>query len=242
MDKGTIMGFDLRSTILTAGAEPQKSSPAAVNIRSLQQSAKKNESRVRILVPDDYLVMSTRGGTRGDLYNIGGIIFPYTPSITYDVRADYATVNPVHSNYTQYFYKYSAAGAINITGKFTVQNEQDAINYVSTVHLLKSLTKMRFGSDSDAGAPPPVCRLYAYGKYVMDSIPISIATYKIDMPAEVDYFTLGKNPNSPNTTYGQTSVPISATISITCNPMYSRDEMQKFSVTDWLSNYQGVYL
>jgi hypothetical protein len=235
------METDFKS-ILTAGAEPRKVSPASVNIRSLQKSAKKDESRVRILVPNDYLVLSTRGGARGDLYNIGGILFPYTPSITYDVKADYAAINPVHSNYTQYFYKYSATGAINITGKFTVQNEQDAINYVSTVHLLKSLTKMRFGADSDAGAPPPVCRLYAYGKYVMDSIPIAITSYRVDMSNEVDYFTLGKNPNSPNTTYGQTSVPISSTISIICNPMYSRDEMQKFSVTDWLSNYQGVYL
>jgi hypothetical protein len=172
----------------------------------------------------------------------GGIIFPYTPTISYDVKADYATVNPTHSNYTQYFYQHSSVGAISISGRFTVQNEQDAVVYVSTVHLLKALTKMRWGGDSGSGSPPPVCRLFSYGNFMLENVPVAISSFRIDLPNDVDYYTLGKNSNISNIYVDQISVPIASNIQITCNPMYSRQEMLNASVTGWLNNYTGVYL
>ena len=56
---------------------------------------------------------------------LGELVFPYTPTISYDSQAVYGSVNPVHSNYTQYFYKNSQVGNISVTGKFTVQNEKE---------------------------------------------------------------------------------------------------------------------
>jgi hypothetical protein len=41
----------------------------------------------------------------------------------------------------------------------------------------------------------------------------------------VDYFTIFKDPR-----FGTTAVPVVSTIAISCIPMYSRNEMQKFSV------------
>jgi hypothetical protein len=96
------------------------------------------------------------------------------------------------------------------------------------MHLLKSLTRMRFGSDPDAGAPPPVCRLYANGDAMLHDVPVAITSYRIELPDSVDYFTIFQNDR-----FGTTAVPTVSTIAITCIPMYSRNEMQKFSVADY---------
>jgi hypothetical protein len=223
---------DGNSTGVPQGAEAPKPTAATLNIKDAQGRLSKDDLRVRIRVPVGYLQQSTVG-LGNELAALKGIVFPYTPMITYDVKADYGSVNPMHGNYTQYFYKNSSIGAINITGKFTVQNEKDAGVYLATIHLLKALTKMRFGSDHDAGAPPPVCRLSAYG-FPMNNVPIVIASFRVDMPDSVDYFTLGKT--NPNVEYGQASVPMSSTIALSCFPMYSRKELQDFSVTGWLNN------
>jgi hypothetical protein len=223
-----------RSGSVPAGAEKAPEKPAQFNIRSAQGAIKKKDLRVIIKVPPSYIRPAT-SGRNNELANFQGIIFPYTPTIAYETRADYATINPTHGNYTQYFYQHSQVSAINISGKFTVQNEKDAGVYLATVHLLKALTKMRFGDDTNAGSPPPVCRLSAYGKFMLDNVPVAISSYRIDLPSEVDYFTLGKY--TEDTEYGQASVPVSSTIAITCLPMYSRQEMQEFNVTDWLSKH-----
>lgn len=223
---------DGNGTGVPQGAEAPRVTAAAVNIKDAQGRLSKDDMRVRIRVPVGYLQQSTVG-LGNELANLNGIVFPYTPQITYDVKADYGSVNPQHGNYTQYFYRSSSVGAINITGKFTVQNEKDAGVYLATIHLLKALTKMRFGSDPDAGAPPPVCRLSAYG-FPINNVPIVIGSFRVDMPEGVDYYTLGKT--SPNIEYYQASVPVSSSIALSCFPMYSRQELQDFSVTDWLDN------
>lgn len=194
--------------------------------------------RVKIRVPPSYLTSLT-SGPNSELSALGGIIFPYTPTISYDQTAEYSTQNPMHSNYTVYFYKHSKISPIQISGLFTVQNEEEAEIYMATVHLLRSLTKMKSGGatgDFDSGAPPPVCRLDAYGAFMLQNVPVVISQIKIDLPNNVDYFTWGKDSNNRSTrtsNYETTAVPVHSTISVTCLPVYSRDEMQKFNVTQW---------
>jgi len=207
---------------------------APVNIKSVSGKSLSADKRVRIKVPNEYIYT----GVDYTLYNAGGIIFPYTPSISYDNKADYAAVTPTHSNYTQYFYKNSSVTDINIIGKFTVQNEADARTLLSTIHLLRILTKMRSGNETNSGAPPPVCRLYAYGQQILDQAPIVIKSFRMELPEAVDYFTLNKNTNSD-----QSSVPTFCTITVNCSVVYSRNEIQKFTVENWLKNGRtGGYL
>jgi hypothetical protein len=190
--------------------------------------------RVRIRVPQKYLTAST-SGMYGELEQLGGIIFPYTPSISFESKADYASQQPLHSNFAINFYQKSSIGSISISGKFSVQNEKDAGVYIATLHLLKALTKMRSGGttgDPDSGAPPPVCRLDGHGEMMLNNVPVAITNFKIELPDSVDYFTLPSN-----ITYSATSVPTISTISVTCLPMYSRNEMQNFSVTGYLNDY-----
>lgn len=165
------------------------------------------------------------------------VIFPYTPSISFENKATYSAQNPTHSNFTQYFYQNSSAGAITITGKFSVENDADGIELMSAIHMLKVLTKMKTGMDTDAGSPPPVCRLNAYGKYMFNNVPIVIGSFKHELPESVDYYTISKtNATSGRNLLGDfegNSVPTVSTIALICYPVYSRSEMQQFNVTKW---------
>ncbi len=215
------------------GGLPSRRPPAPVNVTTAAGTTPAVDTRVRIKVPENYLTTFTDGSNAKELSRIGGIVFPYTPSITYEHKADFSPLSPMHSNQPIYFYQRSSVTPITIQGKFTVQNEKDAMVYISTVHLLRALTKMRSSNEDGAGSPPPVCRLYAYGLFSLDNVPVSISNVRIELPESVDYFSTGRE----SSVFDTTSVPTVSTISVTCIPMYSRTEMQQYSVSSWLTEY-----
>jgi hypothetical protein len=142
----------------------------------------------------------------------------------------------MHSNFAQYFYKNSSVSPINIQGKFSVENSRDAEIYIATMHLLRALTRMRSGGatsgDADSGAPPPVCRLFAYGNYMLNNIPVVVSNFKQEFPTDVDYYKLDNSWQ-----YGQnTFIPIMSTLSVTLLPMYSRAEQATFGVDSYLGS------
>jgi hypothetical protein len=253
--KDKVVGFfSLTKKPLAVPLGAQPIPPKAGQVR-INGEAGNNDMRVKIRVPSQYFVADVgpdgyagsgsvtnqiTASANGTLQRLGGIIFPYTPSITMDFKAEYGSVNPQHSNFALYFYKNSSVTPISISGKFTVQNEEDASVYLATVHLLRALTKMSTissitgYSDLSAGSPPPVCRLDAYGDFMLANVPVVISSFRMELPDSVDYFTIGKDSRSIYALpYGQASVPTVSTISVTCIPMYSRAEMQKFSVSGW---------
>lgn len=201
------------------GAQAPTPTPASA------QWAGAKDLRVFLRAPLSYMT----GPMTRPLTEFGGILFPYTPVVSYDNQASYGSVNPIHSNYTQYFFKNSSVGNISVTGKLTVQNEKEAIIWLSIQHLLRALTKMRWGKDVDAGSPPPVCRLEGYGDFMLRNVPVVVSQFKIDYPDNVDYIAV-------NTGVFKTSlVPTISSLSLTLNPSYSRKELQDFSVDSWLS-------
>jgi hypothetical protein len=140
-------------------------------------------------------------------------------------------MTPLHSNYPLNFYKNSGISDITLTAPFTVQNDDDAYYYLGMVRILTALTKMRFGaSDRLAGSPPPVCRLYAYGEYVLKNVPVVITSVRHDLPDDVDFYTTSVLP-------GETvSVPTKATFTVGLKPTYSRQEMASVTVGAFLNN------
>lgn len=184
----------------------------------------KTDTRVKLKVPQS-LLTGVSGGENNELLARGGIIFPYTPTLSQDYSANWGETSVTHSNFKQYSYKNSSAGLISLSAEFTVQNETDAYMYLSVVHLLRLLTKMKWGSDVDAGAPPPICRLMAYGTNMFDNIPVAVQNVRIDLPKNVDYLD-----TKLSSIYGVNSVPVLSTIAITLIPVYSRDEQLNFSV------------
>ena len=196
------------------------------------QWAAAKDLRVKLRVPNEYL-SGPSAGPASILQKNGGILFPYTPQIAVENQAQYAAQNPLHSNYPLYFYKNSNVSPITVTAKFTVQNEFEGAVLLGVIHLLRSLTKMKFGNDPDAGAPPPVCRFDAYGDYMMYNVPVAVASWRHDLPDNVDYIAVGR-PGSP-VTYGRSMVPVLSTIQLTLNVMYSRREMLAYNTKGWLS-------
>jgi hypothetical protein len=198
------------------------------------------EFRAIITVPVDMLGGTAFGADRGlpgqsALYNLNGIYFPYTPTISQEYSASYNTLNPTHSNYSLYFYKHSTPGPITVSGKFTVQNDDDAHQWLGTMHLLRALTKMRFGTDVNAGAPPPVCRFSAFGDLQYKNVPVVIQSFKIDLPDSVDYYATKQEGKGAYDGIAN-MVPTSSALTVTLLPMYSRQELLGVShVNDYVN-------
>jgi hypothetical protein len=211
---------------------PANIAPGAVIKNSAPVSAAwagAKDLRVFLRVPNSYLVGPPEDEIGYPLLkDLGGIMFPYTPQITYESAAAYTAVNPVHSNYTQQFYKNSSVGNITIAGKFTVQNQKEGAIYCAIINLLRSLTKMRWGvRDINAGAPPPVCRLDAFGDYMLSNVPVVVTSVKFELPDTVDYIQVP--------TYKTTLVPTISSITLGLAIMYSRRETQDFNVNDFMT-------
>jgi predicted nucleic acid-binding Zn-ribbon protein len=216
----------------TRSGVPKGAETGSQTTRASAEWAETKDLRVILRVPKAYL-KGPAAGPSNILNDFGGILFPYTPTISYDNQAQYGAVNPVHSNYTQYFFKNSQVGQISISAKFTVQNEREGKVWLGIIHLLRALTKMRWGKDVGAGSPPPVCRLEGYGDFMLRNVPVVISSFKFDLPDNVDYISVGGE-------YKNTLVPSITTINLGLNVMYSRREMQDFSVDDWIQgNLRG---
>jgi hypothetical protein len=185
------------------------------------------DMRVILKIPPAYLGL----GISQEIVKAGGIVFPYTPTISYDTSASYGNSNPLHSNYTQYFFKNSSVSSITLSGKFTVQNENEANIWLSVVQLGRVLTKMPFGNDTKflAGSAPPVLRLYGYGQFVFENVPVAITSFKFDLPEGVDYIY------NSGSGFHDSMAPVVSTISFTLIPMYSRQEIRDFGVDKWVS-------
>ncbi len=182
------------------------------------------DTRVVLRVPKTYL----NSPLTSLLKENEGILFPYTPQLGYEGSASYGNAAPLHSNYTQYFFKNSSVSNINLSGKFTVQNEREAKIWLSIVHLGRALTKMPFGSEPQAGSAPPVCRLDGFGNMVFANVPVAVVSFKFELPDTVDYIGVYDGP------FVNSMAPTISTITLTLQPMYSRDEIRNFTVEDFL--------
>ena len=241
-----LIGTQLLRKALTKGAILPPAPKPAVNFIRADGTTQAIDTRVKITIPASYYMSDTIDGQSSEGPSLfRGIIFPYTPSIQYEHKANYASQSPAHSNFTQYFYQNSSVTPITISGKFTVENDIDATFLLMTLHLLKTLTKMKQGNDQNAGSPPPVCRLSGYGNFMLDNVPVVITSFSHELPENIDYFTAFKDGAATNIDmFSNNSVPVVSTIKVTCNPIYSRSQITDFSVDKWLngdynSRFQG---
>jgi len=117
----------------------------------------------------------------------GGVIFPYTPTIETTYKAKYDSVDLVHSNYRGYFYKNSSPEEVSIRGTFTAQDSSEAAYLLAVIHFFRSVTKMFYGQDAEAGTPPPLVYLSAYGQYQFNKNPCVVTSFSYMLPQDVDY-------------------------------------------------------
>ena len=116
-----------------------------------------------------------------------GIRFPVTPFINMSHSASYDTRSVMHNNYPYYAYQNSQIDQMTIAGSFPVQTNDDGLNWIASLHFLRTITKMYYGGGKNQGNPPPVCRLNGYGDYVYKDVPIIVTNFTVELREADDY-------------------------------------------------------
>ena len=220
-----------------------------VNADAAFKKTVEQDWRVKLSVPNIEPFASSK--MLKELKPTGGLVFPYTPTIIVAHSANYNT------NYPYFAYQNSQVDQLVITGDFFVQNGAEARYWVNALHYLRSMTKMFFGGEADTlGAPPPVVKLSGYGDYIFNNVPVIITQFTVDLPQDVDYIATGIKDGDQTTTTntanseGQTRggkakvrgvgwAPAQSLITVTVQPVYSRREIEKFSLQKYVN---GSYI
>jgi len=150
-----------------------------------------NEMRVRLsaMVGQEETVYGPRGGDNllSILHETNGMVFPYTPQIAFSQDVSYQELALTHTNYDISAYQRTPSVTLNITGKFTVQNQREGIYALACLHFLRTVSKMRFGrQDPDAGLPPPVLLLNGYGDYMFNNLRVVLKSHSYQFPEQMD--------------------------------------------------------
>lgn len=131
---------------------------------------------------------TTNQGILLPLFNTGGVIFPYTPQIDTNYRAEYESYVPTHSNYKSHMYKSSYVDTMTLTATFTAQDTAEADYLLAVIHFFRSVTKMFYGqSDANRGVPPPMVFLTGLGEFQFNGHPCVVTNFAYSLPKDVDY-------------------------------------------------------
>lgn len=127
------------------------------------------------------------------LDDVGGMIFPYTPTISISSSASYQKMSPIHSNYAFQTYQHSEPGEITITAPMNVEDKDQGLYWIASLHYFRSVTKMFSGWDPKAGNPPPIVMLNGYGSYVFNNVPVVVKSFSTSLAADCDYIPVQTN-------------------------------------------------
>jgi len=154
-----------------------------------------------------------------------GVIFPYTPQLAITHTATYIPSQITHANFQHFTYSNSDVGAINITGDFTAQNEDEGKYLLAVIHFFRAVTKMYFGGDQSprAGTPPPILFLTAHGPMLFNRVPVVVTSFVSTFPADVNYLYV-------NSAQGQNRVPTMMSLAVTVQPVFNRQQSKTFSL------------
>ena len=197
------IGGDFVEPATLASAEASRTSAAADRARKQQilidqqRNLNKSDWRVRLSLADNsnYLYSATDPGILQWLVPTNGVLFPYTPQITTNYRANYSNYDLTHSNYRGYYYQNSYTDTVSITGAFTAQNTQEANYLLAVIHFFRSVTKMFYGQSQNLGSPPPICYLNGLGEFQFNQHPVLVTNFAYTLPSDVDYIRAGSSNN-----------------------------------------------
>lgn len=170
----------------TANAQRQ----STLQSRKNQPAAADWRVRLQLAAGANYLYADPVAANRGILAPLAatdGVIFPYTPSIDTNYKAKYSSYDLVHSNYRGYFYQSSSVDEISVKGTFTAQDTKEAEYLLAVIHFFRSVTKMFYGQDPQAGTPPPLVFLSGLGQYQFNNHPCLVSNFSYSLPTDVDY-------------------------------------------------------
>jgi len=220
-DYADLVAARLSSNGLASGG----GTPAPPPIK-ITSSTNANDWRVKISVASGLLYNSASSGVMAPLQSTSGVIFPYTPNITVIHTATYNAQKFTHSNYSAQAYENSDVQAISIAGDFTVQNETEGAYLLACIYFFRAATKMFFGSSDHRGNPPPMVFLDGYGSHYFPHVPCVVTQFQHTLSPDVDYIEIPVDSD-------YTRLPVTSSISITLQPVYSKKVISKFNLDDF---------
>ena len=238
------LGLGSAGGLLKALLGGPSSQPQLKTLVEAGSANKSNDWRVKLSLPG--IISKDVPEILKPLVDTNGLVFPYTPTILIQHTANYDALSPTHSNYPFPQYQNSQIEDLVITGDFFCENAKDAQYWTAMVHYLRSVTKMNYGLDGDAGAPPPIVKLTGYGDFVFPNVPVVIRNFTVDLPADVDYIKTqiegeiaveGATTADPKSYAGW--APAQSQVSITVTPIYSRAKVSQFNLKSFIN---GGYL
>ncbi len=208
----------------------------------------KKDWRVRLQIPTRatqvYDSILANNKLMAPLIPSRGVFWPLTPAVVIQHSANYNPLAQTHSNYPFQAYQNSQVDSYNIIGEFPVQNSDDARHWVATVNFLRTITKMYFGKDSQPlkGNPPPIMHMSGYGDHVFNKVPVIVNTFNVELRPGIDYISTKQSEGAYRgnvvdevalTGESQSWAPTLSNISVLVTPVYSRDSIRDFSLSEF---------
>jgi hypothetical protein len=168
-----------------------------------------SDSRIRITPKNPSFLFESE--ILAPLAATNGLMFPYTPNISWSVAPQYSTQQTTHANQDYRAFVNVPAMQIVFSCPFTAQNNDEALYMIGTLHFLRSVTKMHFGTDDNGalGLPPPVMKINGYGPYVFNNLPVIITAFNMEMNNNIDYVSVTADGTL-------NKIPVMTNISVTC--------------------------
>jgi len=207
-----------RGANLPAGADLFQASGPAIKV----QPNAKNDWRVKINT--NWAIFNSALFKR--LEETGGVVFPFTPQITFSTSASYNEIEPTHSNYPFNAYQNSKIEDIQINANFVNQTERDAEYFIAAMTFFKTATKMFYGQGANVGNPPIICHLSGYGSQMFDRVPVVVTSVNLDLPNDCDYI---RYTSGNDTTW----VPSDLSLNLSVRPVYNRAQLRQFSLQQY---------
>lgn len=180
------------------------------------------------------------------VYETGGVVFPYNPSISEGVSVKYDSIELAHTNESYYAYKGTENVRINISdAMWTCDTFANAVYALSVLHFFRSYSLMDFGRYK-TGRPPSPMWFSAYGNYAFNRVPCLMEKADWNFPNDVDYigvpefgsaeYQSGTLATTRNATGNYTWIPMKFSISsISLLVQHSPAYWTNFSLNDYWS-------
>ena len=210
----------------------------------------KKDWRVRLQIPNAanevYNTLLANNALMEPLVPSRGIFWPLTPAVVITHTASYNPLSQTHSNYPFQAYQNSQVDGYNIIGEFPVQSAEDAKHWVATVNFLRTVTKMFFGKEQNLkGNPPPILHMSGYGDHMFNKVPVVVNTFNVELRPGIDYISTKQDQGGQyreanivdevalTTGEEQSWAPTLSNISVLVTPIYSRESIKRFSLSEF---------
>ena len=138
-----------------------------------------------------------------------GLVFPLSPTITFQRSANYGNYDLPHTNYQPKYYASTSSPSVQVTGLFTNNTKEEALYTAGVIHFLRMCSLMHFGeNDPHRGTPPPICLFSAYGVNMFQSWPCVVANVSYTLDSDMEYVQATDGSGMENTLPSQMFIAI----------------------------------